>query len=116
MNDLTRFILSKLNSQWSNSSVSISYLTQKMYQTSNTERPAQIFNIYFKVATTGISKRKQIVQLAAVGPNSKFFNQFIYPSETISQDATNVHRIYRDVDGELCRNQQLLSSSTIGKK
>jgi DNA polymerase III alpha subunit (gram-positive type) len=77
---------------------------------------AKTINIYFKIATTGLSKRNQIVQLAAVGPNSTSFNQFIYPSETISQDATSVHGIYRGVDGKLFRNQVLLPACTIGIK
>jgi hypothetical protein len=82
---------------------------------SNTDLPAQIFNIYFKVATNGISQRKQIVQLAAVGPNSTFFNQFIYPTVKITQGATRVHGIYKGVNGGLFRNQQRLRATSIGK-
>ncbi len=80
------------------------------------ESQAKIINIYFKVATTGLSQREHIVQLAAVGPNSETYNKFIYPSKKISQGATNVHGIYRGVDGKLFRNKVLLPACTIGIK
>jgi hypothetical protein len=69
-----------------------------------------IIDFYFKAATTDLSPRSQIVELAAVDRyNNSSFVRVINPSVPITQGATQVHRISKEEDGLLYSNGKIIN-------